>query len=504
MDVIGRADPAAAARMAGQGVPPPGTQIHFGSKVILDQDYEDSPIPHQFPLYTNLPQWFTEQFLYEALEANENADVRWQSRATGIVQTEDSVTVTVSTPDGEYTLRAPWAVACDGGRSFVRKALGLQLDGVAYDSRYVIVDVEVKGHEATPYRQALFSPPYKTNSTMLQHRGPGEFWRLDYQLDDSEDLDAALEPSAVDPIVRQHLEHMGLHEPEYEILWISSYTPKALTLPSYVHGRIAFVGDAAHLVPIFGGFGMNSAIEDADNLGWKLAMIHHKFADMSLLQTYTGERLGVVRQNFDIIMRSAEIMNPTSPASRSLREALMTLASEGHDRLAKVTMARPSTPGRYGSSPLVREASGDAERSTEFALGRPLANIQVGSGPGSHEPVFLHECLGDYYTLMIRQTPETTGTPALLQRLSKLPYVSVLVLAEGPENTPAPADDQVRVVHGASPAVLGRWMSEGEAVLVRPDGYLAARWTDLETAVESLLSDPPLSAFDPTKSAVMA
>ena len=126
LDVIAGVAPSAAVRMADNGVPPPGSHVHYRGKIVHNQEYDAVDVPHRFVRYTNLPQWFTEHYLYDALEASDLASVRWQSTVMAIEQSDSSVAVSVRTPEGQYQVQAPWVVACDGGKSFVRRSLGLR------------------------------------------------------------------------------------------------------------------------------------------------------------------------------------------------------------------------------------------------------------------------------------------------------------------------------------------------------------------------------------------
>ena len=118
------------------------------------------------------------------------------------------------------------------------------------------------------------------------HRQPHDIWRIDYQLRDDEDAEAAQQEAAVRARIDAHLAAIG--EPTaYELVLISLYRAHCLTLDAYRHGRVLFAGDAAHLVPIFGVRGLNSGIDDAGNLAWKLAAVLRGDGTESLLDSYS-------------------------------------------------------------------------------------------------------------------------------------------------------------------------------------------------------------------------
>ena len=130
-------------------------------------------------------------------------DIRWQTRVTGDRRAHRRRAARrVATPAGDYALDADWVVAADGGRSFVREALGLKLQGTSYEGRYVIVDILLDSNRPTE-RLAYFDPPCNPGSTVLVHKQPDNVWRIDYQLRDGEDPDEAIQPENVMPRVAE-------------------------------------------------------------------------------------------------------------------------------------------------------------------------------------------------------------------------------------------------------------------------------------------------------------
>jgi 3-(3-hydroxy-phenyl)propionate hydroxylase len=108
---------------------------------------------------------------------------------------------------------------------------------------------------------------------------------------------------------------IGEHAP-WRMLWSSMYNAKCLTLPDYRKGRVLFAGDAAHLVPIFGVRGLNSGLDDAGNLAWKLAAVLQGRAADALLDSYSVERVHATRENIAYGAKSTEFMAPPNFAFR--------------------------------------------------------------------------------------------------------------------------------------------------------------------------------------------
>ncbi len=275
-----------------------GRSYFRGDEVLkFDMPHDAS---QRFAPMTNIQQFYVEEYALRNAKAlfPGKITMRWNTRIAQVKNHTDHAMLTLE--DGEQ-LRADWLIAADGGRSTVREQLGLQLKGVQYEGRYVIVDVVQKSTrlQTQPVeRLAWFDPPTNPGSTILMHRQPDDVWRIDYQVRDDEDPIEAVKPENVLPRVKAHLEWMGETEP-WQPQWISIYNAKCLTLDEYRHGRIFFAGDAAHMVPIFGVRGLNSGLDDAGNLAWKLACVIKGKTSEALLDTYSTERRAAALINID-------------------------------------------------------------------------------------------------------------------------------------------------------------------------------------------------------------
>ncbi|RZJ00347.1 MAG: FAD-dependent oxidoreductase, partial [Haliea sp.] len=323
-----------------------GGRSYYRDAEVLHFQMPSEPTQRFAPM-VNIQQFYVEEFAHRA--GTELMDVRWSSRFTALRPHAGGAEVDVQDASGIHTVRADWVVACDGGRSTVREQLGLQLKGTQYDGKYVIVDVVQKTKRPVE-RLAWFDPPSNPGSTILMHRQPDDIWRIDYQIRDDEDPLEAVKPENVLPRVQSHLRMIGEDEP-WEPLWISIYNAKCLTLDSYRHGRVFFAGDAAHLVPIFGVRGLNSGLDDAGNLAWKLAAVIEGRARDSLLDSYSVERVHDARENIAYGAKSTEFMAPPNFAFRLMREATLRLAGSD-DKVRPLINPRQSSPITYAASPL--------------------------------------------------------------------------------------------------------------------------------------------------------
>ncbi len=445
-----------------------GGRSYFRDQEVLHFEMPSEPTQRFAPM-VNIQQFYAEEFAHKAaLSYGGLVDVRWSSKVVAVRQQADGVLVDIESADGQHTVFADWLVACDGGRSTVREQLGLQLEGTQYEGRYVIVDV-VQKTKRDVERLAWFDPPSNPGSTILMHRQPDDVWRIDYQIRDDEDPVEAVKPENVLPRVQSHLSMIGENEP-WEPLWISIYNAKCLTLPSYRQGRMLFAGDAAHLVPIFGVRGLNSGLDDAANLAWKLALVQRRQADDSLLDSYSTERVMATRENIHYGAKSTEFMAPPNYGFKLLREAALRLATEDA-AVSALLNPRQSTPVEYIGSAL--NLAGDASGVVRAGMPAPEAKLR---GPAGD--VHLSSCFGSAFVLLTFSESALPGDlTALAMDAGTSPATvrAIRIASQGQpgQDTFVDALGQARGRYGAN---------EGSTYLVRPDGYLMGFWKNADAA----------------------
>jgi 3-(3-hydroxy-phenyl)propionate hydroxylase len=434
-----------------------------GRSYYRDTEVLHFQMPHdptqRFSPMVNIQQYFAEQYAHEAAQRyGDLVDVRWNCTVKAVREIKDGNEVDVIDADGQtQTIRADWLVACDGGRSTVREQLGLQLQGMQYDGKYVIVDICQKTQREVE-RLAWFDPPSNPGSTILMHRQPEDVWRIDYQIRDDEDPVEAIKPENVLPRVQSHLTMIGENEP-WEPLWISIYNAKCLSLEKYrptLNQRVLFAGDAAHLVPIFGVRGLNSGLDDAGNLAWKLARVIQGTSPDSLLDTYSTERVHAAHENMAYGAKSTEFMAPPNFAFKLMREATLKLAL-ADEKVRSLINPRQSTPIHYVGSAL-NVADTDSWSNDLSAPGMPMPEVLLDDGTHLSQQFgksFVCVVLGEALESSKQVDLEQNGIKIYSCLGNKYAGYSQFALSNS---------------------------TESAMILVRPDGYLMGRWKGTDIA----------------------
>jgi 3-(3-hydroxy-phenyl)propionate hydroxylase len=425
----------------------------------------------------NLAQYSIEQLLLDAAEQRSDlVEVRWQNRVTAIDARDDGARLSIETPAGAYTMEADWVVAADGGRSFLREALGLKLKGASYEGRYVIVDIVLDSARPAE-RLAYFDPPCNPGSTVLVHKQPSGVWRVDYQLRDGEDPDEAIKPENVMPRVESLLGMMG-ETGAWSPVWIGIYKANALTLDDYRHRRVLFAGDAAHLLPIFGVRGANSGIDDADNLAWKVAFVVKGIASSKLLDSYSAERVAAARENLGYGTKSTEFMAPPSFAFELMRKAVLGLAVK-FPELRSLINPRQSSAIAYTDSPLnviAQEAEFSAGPGPGHVLTEcPLVIVDGASTREGHLTDLIGPDITALYFTDDGAVPDDLATWDAAMRARGIPFAIVSLARHAGVAAARGWDKSGRLfaMYDAAPGTL---------YLVRPDGHVFARWRRFDAA----------------------
>ena len=340
--------------------------------------------------------------------------------------------------------------------------LGLRLKGENYEGRYVIADIRMD-HDFPTERRAFFDPSGNPGGTVLIHKQPDNIWRVDYQLKEGESEEDALREDNIRTRVTAILADIG-HSKPWELEWWSVYSANTLCLDDYRHGRVFFIGDSAHIVPIFGVRGLNNGLADADNLAWKLARVLRGEAGDGLLDSYSPERRGATLDVFANATKSTRFMTPPTRGWRLAREAALSLSLK-HEFPRGLANPRQMQPYTYSASPLTPYPGRDAEFSAGPACGSVALNAKLADGS------FLLDRAGFGLTaiLFCDYAPDAEQT-ALLDQLRALDSgLAALVVQRtaAVANAIVDHDGEIARLFGAG---------HGTLYLLRPDMHIAGRW----------------------------
>ncbi len=403
---------------------------------------------HKMPAFINLQQYYLEHALVERAAELPNLEIRWRNKVSGLKRRNDGAALTIETPEGPYDLEADWVVAADGARSALRGMLGLEFKGEVFEDRFLIADVKMQG-DFPAERWFWFDPPFHEGRSALLHKQPDNVWRIDLQLGPDADAKAEQAPERVVPRIRQMLGHEN-----FSLEWVSVYTFQCRRLERFVHGRVVFVGDAAHQVSPFGARGANSGIQDAENLAWKLALVLKGQAPESLIETYDFERSAAADENIGHSTRSTDFIAPRTAQELRFRDAALALARHVPFAKRMVNSGRLSMPSTY-DTPL---STSDLDSwSGSARLGAPLPDAPMRDRNGL--PVWLLEAVGGEETIL-----------------------------HIPNGGPAPEGPRVLVIGRDLVDESGFFAQRfdaapGSTYLVRPDQHLAARWRHADMAM---------------------
>jgi 2-polyprenyl-6-methoxyphenol hydroxylase-like FAD-dependent oxidoreductase len=323
-------------------------RTYVGERELFTVEFE-RPRGDELPAFVNLQQTHTERLLLARVDG-----VRFGSRITGLHQ--DDERVTLRTEDGE--VEASYVVACDGTRSTVRRLLGLDFPGKSFHDRFLIADVraELPRFDRNE-RRFFFDPPSNPGRQILVHPQPDGEWRIDWQVPPETDAEGERHSGALDRRVRALV-----GDAPYELVWLTAYRFHQRLAPRFRVGRVFLAGDAAHEMSVFGARGLNSGVEDATNLAWKLALVLEGDAPDSLLDSYERERRSAAQENLRVTGATMRFMAPPSPLHRLYRNAVLRGSLRVPALRRFVNSGKLATPAVYpGDGPVGKPLAVGAE-----------------------------------------------------------------------------------------------------------------------------------------------
>jgi len=424
-----------------------------------------------------------DRVLYEGLERFPHVQVLFGHEVTALSDDDDAVTVSGTTPDGEFSISAAYLVGADGGRSRTRKHIGVSFDGKSPSTRWLVADVRddpigapnvyLGGDPRRPYVSIGLPQSIRRFEFLLFDDEP------DSLVDDDRFVDRLLAPHVPDPrsidFVRKRV-----------------YTHHSRIAGEFRRGRVFLVGDAAHLMPVWQGQGWNSGQRDATNLAWKLAAVIMGQCDDRLLDTYSAERHDHAKAMIDLSTAFGKVVKPTNRVVAGLRDvaaSALNVLPGVRDYFAQM---RYKPMPRYATGAVVDAATLEPG----FSSGRVGTELHtdraahVRSSPvGTHfiqptvttadgESKLLDDVIGYRWAVL-----QWAGDPerlfdddqrAMLRTLGAV-LVSVRPLVQCETAGRAETDDSDAIVVGDTTGRLKAWFDERSTpvLFLRPDRFVA-------------------------------
>jgi 2-polyprenyl-6-methoxyphenol hydroxylase-like FAD-dependent oxidoreductase len=409
-----------------------------------------------YPFLLILGQDDNERLLGDALRQS-GLNIEWNTELVGLVQLPDRVTARVKHPDGSISdVACRWVAGCDGSRSAVRELSAIPFEGAAYEHVFFVADTQMTGpmvpDELNLYfwREGfhLFFPMRGANHWRIVGIVPPHLrGRGDLALDD------------VIPSIRQEA---GADITLQNCSWFSTYRIHHRRAQRFRDRRCFLLGDAAHIHSPVGAQGMNTGLQDAYNLGWKLALVVQGRADAALLESYEAERIPVARRLLSTTDRMFTVVVSDTRMAGLFRTRvlanLMALAMRV-DRIQKLAFLTISQTGiSYRDGPLAETLAGLPQAAPRAGDRFPWLRLKL-SRSGPSEDIYTR--LDDRcFNLVV------IGQPAPPTDLSVMgDLLRTHVVPDDPAN---------------APELRNRKIPATAFYLLRPDGYIGLAGTHLD------------------------
>ncbi|MBW5808570.1 bifunctional 3-(3-hydroxy-phenyl)propionate/3-hydroxycinnamic acid hydroxylase [Burkholderia sp. COPS] len=407
-------------------------------------------------------QQLAERTLRAGLARYPHVSLRTSEEVVDVEQDDGGVTLQVRSADGrQYALQADYVVAADGGRSPMRELLGVTLAGTTHPIKWVVVDVKNAGLDQPC--TALNCDPRRPNVCIYL---PFDFRRWEFLVFPHEDEAAIAQPDSIRALIAPYVDDID----RVEIVRARTYTHHSRVAERFVVGRVAFVGDAAHLSPPWIGQGLNAGLRDVGNLAWKLAGIVRGALHPGVISTYESERRDHAKAMIDLADTFGAMLMPTNRLVAFVRDRVLGLVRFAPGLKDYILQMRFKPMPSYTRG-IVLPGGSDA-------VGRMIVQPDVETADGVRRK--LDDVLGPWFSIVGWQCdPQACLSDDDRAYWTSLGAAFVQVSRSRSGTSRA---RRVTSVHGSACVedvdnALAAWFDRhaGPLVVVRPDRYVAAQ-----------------------------
>ena len=453
-----------------EGVHIQGCRIHADASVLGYEDYSANTT--RYPFDIGLSEETTERVLLRYLEDLGGKVVR-STRLVGLEQHDDRVVATVETHGERRTISAAWVVGCDGYRSTVRDAAGIGYRSTVADQAWAVFDAGLAGWNAEwDVTHAFFDDPLVIMTPL-----PGERFRV-YSRPESRESDLEGDARTVVDVYSPGVTFTDVRNP-------TRFLCHARVADTFRSGRVLLAGDAAHACSPTQGHGMNTGLQDAYNLGWKLAHVCRGEAGEVLLDSYDAERRPVA----ELIVASGAAADASQArldqAQRAARNARVTAIFSDPDAVQLELASGAEIDRYYGHSAVV---SGLPQEDVVGPAAGRLLPLTVPVRTPEGQDLALHDIarrLGHTLFVLGSDGASATTVAAVLDRLRSVPGAPFVEAAYG--FVVGEGNELVGTMSPETATELG--VDELTVLAIRPDRFIGLRRDGAETAGTEYLLD---------------
>ncbi len=437
-----------------------GLSIHHRAEQVAQIDL--TAVASPFPFVLSLPQAETERLLGEEL-SRRGIEVERGVELTNLTQTSDLVRAVLRHPNAEEeTMETPWLIACDGAHSTTRHLLAMDFEGAQYEESFILADVQIETPAARDRVHLYLGDhgllgiiPFGQNRWRIVASIPAESREQTLPELTLEDVQALLD------------QRVGPGQRASDPVWLSRFHISHRKVRDFRQLRVFLAGDAAHIHSPAGGQGMNTGMQDAFNLAWKLALVVRGLCSPTLLASYHLERAPVAAGVLNLTDRLTRMATMRNSVAQSLRDFLLPVVS-GIDFVGeKIADRLTELAVNYRRSPIV-----DHHGVAKLKAGDRAPDAELRDEHNQARRIFeLLRAPRHVLLVFLGTTGTTAQAEALGSALQGFPADEIdrYRIARGWTGEPAELRDLSGLAHGAY------GLTNGGVVLVRPDGYLGYR-----------------------------